>query len=73
MKKNSVKIAMKLLIFNALQNWMIKLSSKHNYYLGVKMGKKGSKAPPTPPPNPQYPSTTGQPSGKGRGNTPKKK
>ena len=37
------------------------------------MGKKGSKAPPTPPPNPNYPSTTGQPSGKGRGNVPKKK
>lgn len=34
------------------------------------MGKKGSKSP---PPNPQYPSATGQPSGKGRGNTPKKK
>lgn len=51
----------------------ISLISKVEFYFGVKMGKKGSKAPPTLPPNPNYPSTTGQPSGKGRGNTPKKK
>ena len=35
------------------------------------MGKKGSKVPITPP-NPNYPSTSGKPSGKGRGNAPKK-
>ena len=37
------------------------------------MAKKGSsKTSSPPPPNPNYPSTTGQPSGKGRGNKPKK-
>ena len=38
------------------------------------MGKKdGKRSTPPPPPNPNYPSRTGQPSGKGRGNTPKQK
>lgn len=38
------------------------------------MGKKvsGKSNPPSPHPNPNYPSTTGNPSGKGRGNTSKK-
>lgn len=37
------------------------------------MAKKGSIKTPAPQPsNPNYPSTTGKPSGKGRGNTPKK-
>jgi hypothetical protein len=31
-----------------------------------------SPTPKTPAPNPNYPSTTGKPSGGGRGNTPKK-
>lgn len=32
-----------------------------------------SKPAPAPKPNPNYPATTGNPSGKGRGNTPKGK
>ena len=32
-----------------------------------------SKPAPAPKPNPNYPSTTGKPSGGGRGNTPKGK
>lgn len=37
------------------------------------MGKKssGNEAPKQPQSNPNYPSTTGNPSGKGRGNKPK--
>ena len=37
------------------------------------MVKKGSvkTPPPKPKANPNYPSTTGKPSGKGRGNTPR--
>ncbi len=37
------------------------------------MAKKGSvkTPPPKPQANPNYPSTTGKPSGKGRGNTPR--
>ncbi len=34
------------------------------------MAKKGKEN--TSPPNPNYPSSTGNPSGKGRGNKPKK-
>jgi hypothetical protein len=37
------------------------------------MSKKGNNPPPKAAPNPNYPSTTGNPSGKGRGNTPKSK
>lgn len=37
------------------------------------MGKGSTTKPaPAPKPNPNYPSTTGKPSGGGRGNTPKK-
>ena len=36
------------------------------------MTKKGIAKSPPPVANPNYPSTTGKPSGKGRGNTPKK-
>lgn len=36
------------------------------------MGKKGGGRKQSPPPGPNYPSTTGKPSGKGRGNKAKK-
>lgn len=37
------------------------------------MSKQTTSKPIAPKPNPLYPSTTGNPSGKGRGNTPKTK
>jgi len=46
-----------------------------DYFISIKLNimSKGTTSKPAPKPNPNYPATTGKPSGGGRGNTPKGK